>query len=301
MTNTFFNPSRFDCILIWGHGLLYFDNILNDIKANKNFEILKISRYKPKSIKSFVKEIYSHDYAPVWHLKSKTKYLLSTPREVCFVFVKNLNPNEDYFGNNNFRHKESLTLKYFKEELRDKYNSYEDNKRTHNHVIHATDTQLQTDKILKFIGYKQGIYDFNKENKFLDLPHYIKGANHFKFEMVNVSELYCNIIVGKSWESYITKTMPIKESPQYKGISENMILYENYIKKFLGGPLQENYNLERYKKLIEGFEYLKSPYENSFVVTKKVNDKYIILDGLHRASCHIYIGNKKIKICQILK
>ena len=301
MTNTFFNSSRFDCILIWGHGLIYFDDILNDIKANKNFEILKISRYKPKSIKSFVKEIYSHDYAPVWHLKSKTKYLLSTPREVCFVFVKNLNPNEDCFGNNNFRHKESLTLKYFKEELRDKYNSCEDNKRTHNHVIHATDTQLQTDKILKFIGYKQGINLFNKENKFLDLPHYIKEANHFKFEMVNVDELYCNIIVGKSWDSYNIKTMLIKESPQYKGISENMILYENYIKKFLGGPLQENYNLERYKKLIEGFEYLKSPYENSFVVTKNINDKYIILDGLHRASCHIYKGNKKIKICQILK
>ena len=171
----FINKSRIDSILIWGHGIEYFNDILNDIRANKNFEIQKIQKHRPKSMKSFVKEMYSYDYAPFWHLKAKTKYLLKTPQEVCFIFIKNLNPNEDFLDEGSFRHKESLTLKKFKEELRDKYNPYENDKRTHNHVIHATDSQEQTEHMLYYLGYEEGVDLFESENSFVDLPYYLKG------------------------------------------------------------------------------------------------------------------------------
>jgi len=297
----FLSVSRIDCILIWGHGIKYFDDIIRDVNSNKNFDILKIQKYKPKSIKSFVKEMYSYDYVPFWHLKEKTKYLLSTPQEVCFIFIKNLNSNEDFCGEGNFRHRESLTLKTFKEKLRDKYNPYENGERTHNHVIHATDSEMQAEHMLNYLGYDDGIELFKSENNFIDLPYYVKGYKRFEFKLIHVNNIFCNIIEGESWGSFNSKTIHIKDSPQYRGLSENISVYEDYIDKHLGGALQENYCTERYRTLSQGFEYLKEPYQNSFVDVERVGDKYIIIDGVHRACSHIYQGNTEIKVCQILK
>jgi hypothetical protein len=293
--------SRFDCILIWGHGIKYLKDILKDIRENENFEILKIQRHNPKSIKSFVKQMYSYDYAPFWHLKNKTKYLLKSSNEVCFIFIKNLNPNEDYLDEGDFRHKESLSLKKFKEELRDKYNPYENLIRSHNHVIHATDSESQTEHMLNYLGYNEGVSLFEAENNFIDAPYYLKGYFNLLFQEISVDDLYCNIIEGDSWNKYNTKKVKVEESPQFIGLTRNMNIYKLYVDKFIGGPLQEDYNLDRYKKISSGFEYLKSPYETSFILVEKMNDKYLILDGLHRACSHMKNGNKKIKVCQLVK
>lgn len=276
-----------------------FRNILNDIRENKDFNIIKIHKHKPNSIKKFVKAMYSFDYAPFWHLKSKTKYLMKTPIEVCFIFVENLNPDEDYLDVNSFRHKESMTLKKFKEELRDKYNLYENGKRTHNHVIHATDSQDQTSHMLHYLGYEQGVELFDKPTKIIDMPYYLKGYNKFNFIVLDIKNIYCNIIDGKSWDDFNSNTVKVQESPQYLGLTKDMKIYENYIDKYLGGPLQENYNLDRYRKLSDNFEYLKAPYETSFVLVEKIDGKFIILDGLHRACNHISHEHKEIKVCQI--
>lgn len=291
--------SRIDSILIWGHGMQYFKKILKDIRNNKNFRIIKIQKHKPKSIKKFVKAMYSFDYAPFWHLKEKTKYLSNTPSEVCFIFVENVNPNEDYLDEGNFRHKESMTLKKFKEELRDKYNPYENGKRTHNHVIHATDSEDQTNHILHYLEYAEGIELFDKPTNIVNMPYYLNGYNKFNFIELKTDDIFCNIIEGESWDNFTSNTVKIKQSPQYIGLTHDMKIYEEYIDKYLGGPLQENYNLDRYSRLSNNFEYLKAPYETSFVIVEKINEKFIILDGLHRACNHIHQGHKEIKVCQI--
>lgn len=291
--------NRIDSILIWGHGMKYFQEILNDIRENKNFNIIKIKKHKPKNMKSFVKEMYSFDYAPFWHLKAKTKYLMKTSSEVCFIFIENNYPDEDYLGEGSFRHKESLTLKKFKEILRDKYNPYENGKRTHNHVIHATDSQDQTDHMLHYLGYAEGVKLFDKPTKIVAMPYYLKGYNKFDFITLKTDDIFCNIIDGESWNKFTSNSVKIKQSPQYLGLTQDMKIYENYIDKYLGGPLQENYSLDRYARLSDCFEYLKTPYETSFVIVEKVEDKFIILDGLHRACNHISQGHKEIKVCQI--
>ena len=206
---------RIDCIIIWGHGLKYFDDILREIREKKSFKVLRIQRYKPKNLKKFVKEVYSYDYAPFWHLKAKTKYLLKTEQEVCFIFIKNLDPNEDYFGKNLFRHKESLTLKVFKEELRDKYNPYENGEKTHNHVVHATDSQEQTNHILRYLGYKEGVKLFDKPAKIVGMPYYLKGYSKFYFTVLKVEDILCNVIDGESWDNFSSKSVEIEQSPQY--------------------------------------------------------------------------------------
>ena len=194
-----------------------------------------------------------------------------------------------------------LFQKKFKEQLRNKYNPYSINKRTHNHVIHATDSQEQTSHILNYLGYKEGIYHFESENKFVNLPYYIKGFNNFEFKEVDVADLFCNVIEGDSWDNWKLKAISVKESPQYMGLSDDIEIYADYINRFLGGPLQEDYHIHRYKKLYKNFEYLKKPYQNSFIIVEKIDDKYIIRDGLHRACGHVFQKNKMIKICQISK
>lgn len=290
---------RLDCIIIWGHGLKHFNDILRKIREQKNFKILRIQRYKPNNLKKFVKEVYSYDYAPFWHLKEKTKYLLKTPNEVCFIFFENLYPDEDYLDVGYFRHKESMTLKKFKEDIRNKYNPYENNVRTHNHVIHATDSQDQTKKILEYLGFNQGLKIFTKNNQFINSPYYVKNLNKLSIFNIRCSDLYCNVVEGDTWDNYKIITKNIYDSPQYIGLMGDMKIYEAYIDRFLGGALTEDYNVNRYKRLSKKFRYLESPYATSYVIVKNVHRKYIIQDGLHRACNHIKQGHKEITICEI--
>ena len=61
---------RYDYFLIWGNGLKFKTQIINEIRADNNFQIVKILHHKPKSIKKLVRAIYSYDYAPFWANRS---------------------------------------------------------------------------------------------------------------------------------------------------------------------------------------------------------------------------------------
>lgn len=153
--------------------------------------------------------------------------------------------------------------------------------------------------MLHYLGHQEGVNLFDKPTKIVDMPYYLKGYSKFDFIVLNTDDILCNIIEGESWDNFTSKSVEIRMSPQYIGLTQNMKIYENYIDKYLGGPLQENYNLDRYSRLSDNFEYLKAPYETSFVIVEKINEKFIILDGLHRACNHISQGHKEIKVCQI--
>jgi hypothetical protein len=152
-----FENVRYDSILVWGNGLQYKVEIIQKIQEHPDFEVIHIVNHKPESIAEFVKAVYSFDYAPFWHLEAKIQYLLSTEPEINLVVFKNRNPDEDYLGEGDFRHLESITVKNFKDKLRDVYNERKNDRRSENHVVHATDNQKQTDYILKYIGYENGL------------------------------------------------------------------------------------------------------------------------------------------------
>ncbi len=295
--------TRIDFVLIFGHGMQYFDDILRHVRENKNFKILMIHKHKPKNIKEFIQQIYSHDYAPFWHLKAKTKYLLKTPREVCFIFLQSSVGDEDYFGKQPFRHKESLTLKKMKENIRDKYNPYIKGVRSHNHVIHASDSEQQTHHILKYLGFKEGVNLFCKPPSVIDAPYCIKKFKTiYKIRMINIENLYCNIVDGDSWDDCYIKRVSIKQTPHYLGIKKDIKIYENYINKFIGGCLKDDSSTAKYQLLSKNFNYLKKPHHLSFIIVKKIYDaKYLVLDGLHRASNLLLQNKKNIVVCQILK
>lgn len=291
---------RIDCILIWGHGLNYFDDILDIIRQKEYFRILKIQKYHPRSIKKLVKKIYSYDYAPFWHLKSKTKYLLKSPHEVCFIFVENKFPKIDIVDEGRFRHEESLTIKALKDEVRKKFNPYIEGEMTHNHVIHGTDNIHQTDQILKILGYKNGVNIFSGNN-IIPSPYYIPSINECEITKLPFDELYGNIAKGTNWNSFTIESTKICETPHYLGLTKDWSYYDNYIKTFIGGPLQEDYNINRYSNLASNFKYLNKEENCKFVIIKEINNRNIIMDGLHRACIHLSQGNDSILVCKIIK
>jgi hypothetical protein len=295
-----FKKTRFDCIVIWGHGEVYLDDVLKEIRGDDHFDIVHIHKEKVKNIKKLVYQIYSFDYAPLFHLKAKVKYLEKTPPVVNFIFVKNHDVHEEFFGTGDFRHKESLRIKAFKEKIRDRFNPRDDKGQiTHDHVIHATDNESQTDAILKLLGYTAGVALFANKNKIIETPHYIQEPSEFYIQEVSYSKLLCSNII-QNGDQILTKHLSIEESIQYRGLTVSK-LYEDYVSCFRGTALKQDYIVSKYHQLQTDFLYLATSHASDFVTVTKIfgSDKFLVLDGLHRASLHLHQGNQTIKVCVI--
>lgn len=295
------HENRIDYILIWGHGTILAPLIIDKIHINLNFSIKKIIYHKPQTIKSLINVIYSYDYAPIEHLISKTKYLETTPNEVIFIFIENKNPNIDFIGEGAYRHSESITLKELKENIRNKYNPKDSGKRSENHVIHASDNELQADYALKYLGFNNGIGIFKNENKFISCPYYIDKIKTIHIKKINIDFLLCNIVIGSSRYDYSVKTKKLSESPQYKGLTENISIYKEYLDTFIGGALTEYYSPEKLIKLSTKLKYLENDATNNYILVKKIDGKFLILDGLHRAAILASRGLKEITVGEIIE
>jgi len=296
MTSIDLVQSRYDFFLIWGHGLQYKDEIIELINKEKKFEIVTMISHQVDNIKKFVKKVYEHDYVPYFHLYGKTKYLMSTPKEVMFIFINNRDPQEVWKIGHGTGHIESEIIVKYKNIIRDKFNEKKEDRRTENHVIHASDNEIQVHYLLKYLGFEEGVHRFARhKNKPIKVPHFIKSFEEFKIHEVYINDLRCNTLVEDKH-----KTIVIEESPQYRFLEGFEDKYRSYIKKYQGTKLKAYYDLHKYKQISNNFEYLSSGHETSFVIVKKVEDKYLVLDGLHRASIVKYQGNEKIIVAEIL-
>ncbi|WP_010433905.1 hypothetical protein [Vibrio cyclitrophicus] len=291
--------ARLDTIIIWGHGLQDLDNILELIRETEQFEIIRLIKHRPKNMKKFVNQVYSYDYAPLAHLKSKIKYLRKVEPCLMCIVIRNKVPNLDILGEGKFRHSESMRLKDLKARIREKYNPYSDGCMTHDHVIHATDNEEQTYHILKAIGI-ESIADYGRSNLF-SAPFFLGNIDNYQVIELDIERLVCGQIVGEEFK-YSTVNVPIRDSLQYQALLSEVgeTNYRNYIEKFRGTALKADYNLDKYIELSKGFSYLSDGYETNFVtVRRNDDDQYIVVDGLHRASLHHYQKNSKIKVCLI--
>ena len=279
---------RYDYFLIWGHGLKYKEEIIEVIRKTPYLKILAIIKHNPKNIVKLVKAIYSYDYAPFKHLRNKTKYLLSTEPIVFFIFVVNKHPKEVYIGKCVFKHIESLSIKSLKEKIRDKFNERENNRRSENHIIHASDNQSQTDYILKYLGYKNGVERFmNIPNPILSIPYHIGKFNKFTLKCVNISAIRCSIVMSLE----INELFKLEETPHFSFLSGNTKPYEEYLLKFGGIRLKDDYSFNKFSKLYKNFKYLREPYSTNYILLKGIQDGlYQVIDGVHRVIILKYRG-----------
>jgi len=287
---------RTDYIIIWGHGLKYRDQIIDRIRSQKDLRIIKTVYHRPKTVRCLVNAVYSYDYAPLRHLRSKTRYLMKTPKEALFIFVENHNPNEDFYGKGVFRHFESTTLKRFKEDLRNEFNDRIDGERTEDHVIHASDNELQTHLILQYLGF-EGVQSLRKKHPIIDVPFYVAQCRKFVIKNVPIEAIVCNIADGDPKNPGKKKNIPIKESPHYAALAGNPGVYEQYLEKFFRMEFSDYYSVERFRSLARSFEYLSPPYGVHYIVVRQTDDgKFRIIDGLHRAAIMCYKGVLQLNV-----
>ena len=285
---------RIDYFLIWGNGLKYKEEIIDIIRENSNLEIIAIKKHKVENIAKLVKAIYSYDYAPFKHLRNKTKYLLTTKPEVIFIFILNKKPLEYYASENPvFRHIESDTIKSVKELVRDKFNERKDDRRTENHVIHASDNQSQTDYILKYLGFKEGIMKFKKTvNSLISTPYHLGNFDNFLIKKINLSDIYCSISTGFKTH----KLCKIEETPHFKFLNGYHKTYKDYrklVESFTG--FTDAQFPKNYQNFANEFNYLNGQYSSSYILNKQIQkQKYQVLDGVHRVSILLHRGYDKI-------
>ena len=298
--NALLGRERYAYFLIWGNGLQYKKEIINLLRNAEFIEILRIMKYRPKSVDHLVNAIYSYDYAPIQHLKGKTQYLLKTKPDAVFIFIRNMDPKERPFGTGAFKHTECERVKQIKEDIRNKFNPRKNGKRTEEHVVHASDNESQVDHILKYLGFKEGINLFKTTpNSVLSVPYYISKFEEFTIRRIKPSQLYCNIL--RNINGIITpEAIPIGETPHFTCLTGNPKPYKTYLTEFLGGPMTCDYSVDNLMKLSENLRYLSPPHDTSYVLVKECRqNKFLILDGVHRASILKFRKVKSITVAVI--
>jgi len=288
--------TKYDYFLIWGHGLKYKKEIINMVRDSGFLEVKLIMFYKVKNMRKFVKKVYSHDYAPFEHLKSKTKYLLTVDPTICFILVLNKNPCVEFVGEGAFRHIECMNIKKIKDEIRDKFNPIDGNgRRTEDHVIHASDNQSQVNHLLKILGFADGMHHFERSpNPILSLPYHISSFSRFKIKKINFSQLYCRILKGDK-TVYTMEICPLDESPHYKYLTGDRESYQKYLETFGGYLLTDDHSVENLDKLFKDSVYLQKRYNTSYILVKEFHpNKYYIIDGVHRAVKLLFSQQKEL-------
>lgn len=280
---------RMDYFLIWGNGLPYTKQILEIIRNHKDFKIISIVRKSVGDISKFVEDIYSCDTVPFEHLIAKTRYLLKTPPEIIFILVRNKNTQEKYFGEGAFRHIQCRLIKEVKEGIRNKFNPRIDGKRTEEHVIHASDYESQVEHVLKVLDLPPLTYYTRRPNRELDVPFHIEPFDDYLVKEVDIDNLYASIL-GEG-------VVSITQTPHYKYLTGEKAVYQDYHKQYFGKQLTEDHFPEAYDLMFSNFryDYMTSDGRRSLILAKGLdNNKYQILDGVHRAAVLKYQGVKTV-------
>ena len=291
---------RFDLFIIWGNGLNYTPEIISEIREDKNYEIVRLKYHVFNNTDKFIKNIYKCDSVPIKHLISKTRYLLKSPKRIMSVLVKNYDPKELEMGTGNFRHIQCQRINQTKLNIRSKFNPFFKNKEreikplpkvvSHEHCIHATDYESQTEYLLRFL--EMGSIGFYKkfDNLNIEIPWHLSLSKNNTIKTINIDQLKCSII-DKG-------IVFIKDSPHFQYVQNYKKPYIEYINKNIGYKLQEDHYPESFEKLINNFDknYNDKRLKNSYII---VNKDKVILDGLHRVSILKSIGAKDIECLEI--
>lgn len=289
---------RHDYFLVWGHGVEHLDRMLDMIRQHPAFQIAMILEHKPRSVDELVTAVYSFDYAPIEHLRGKTQYLRQTPCISYFIFVRNFAPDEDYFGEGGYRHIESRTVKALKERIRDCLNPRIDGKRSEEHVIHASDNQLQTDHILRYLGFP-GVEWLLGKNLVLNAPYHVREIERYSIRKIAIEQIRCSILTGDRY-AYQTVFIPVEETPHYRAICGDEDCYLRYLKTYRGTALTDNHMLQNLVELKKTFRYLEPPFDCDFVLVREEQDgMFSVMDGVHRLALLKYQGATALQVAVV--
>ncbi len=275
---------RIDTFIIWPHGLKNKNEIIGVI--SEDFNVLYIKQINVKSMRRFVKEVYNFDYAPIIHLKNKTKYLETVGCDVMCIVVRNINPELEFFDVGKFRHIECAKIKLKKLQIRQKFNPVVDGHLSEEHVVHASDNEQQSWDIMRLFKVPKEINISSQSGTY----HINKGCA-YQLKYIKLDDIYCfNFEQSGSKIARVEKELV--NSVQYDFIVGDKSKYQDYLDKFLGLYLHDLYSLSKFEKFILEFDIKRCP---PIVIKEDAKGRYYILDGLHRATMIKSLGMNEIK------
>lgn len=270
---------RMDYFMIWGHGLAHAEQILEIIRGHAAFRIVTIVKRSIPDMPAFVRRVYEADTVPLEHLLAKTRYLASVPPEVLFILVVNRDPQEQYFGEGEFRHIQCRHVKAIKEEVRDRFNPRRDGARTEDHVIHGSDYQSQVRHLLSVLGLPTLEHFAREPNPRLDAPYHIEPFERFDLREVPLSLLRARIL-GQG-------DVPLEETPHCRYLAGDEEAYRAYHAAHMGVELTDDHFPAAFERLRASFDPERPApggKVNALLAAPIEGGAYRILDGVHRAA-----------------
>jgi hypothetical protein len=299
MISDIHRPFRYDFFTIWGNGLSHAEAILDILRGEENLEIMRIESRKVKDMKSFVFGLYACDPVPLEHLRSKLCYLFKERPEVIIVLVKNLAPEEGYFGEGSFRHLQCAYINRIKQQIRDLFNPRIDGVRTEDHVIHASDYEEQVDYMLKMLGYSEGIRYLDDDDWGLPFrkPYHIPRPKIYTFKTLQIRDLRASILVDLGPRGIKTELVEIHRTPHFRAFRDGGKAYADYIKRFRYTLLTDDQSLEKLLQM-NGLSISEIKAFDQILV-RPVACGFQILDGVHRAAVALNHQLKSIRCVKI--
>lgn len=283
----------FAAFIIWPNGEQHIDQILQRIE--KQCTIEKIFKFSNGQLPKIITAAYNNDYAPLYHLRKKLRYLKSVTGNTTIIFTKVNSAKTIITGHGKFRHIENSVITQLKNNIRVEFNQRANGQIDHNHIIHGTDNSQQANDLLQFVIEKRHTsYNPNLQDHFT--PHHLK-LNNYKIVEVNLEDLLINVIRKGNVSNLIEEK--ISNSPHYEFCIGNRKYYKNYIQDNQGWDLTDYYAETKFEKLINNFSYLDY-CKNPIIVKALSNGFYQILDGAHRASILYTKEYQKVAVCKSL-
>jgi len=276
MDTKYINLSYF---VLWPNAYQHRREIISLIESRST--VIRVHRLDRYSINSLIKRVYKYDKVPVIHLKAKTKFLRKlTDAPIYIVICKMPDCHRNLKLSHGILSTESASALKIKTEVRDRFNSVDN---PHDHVIHASDNNFQVIDIMHMLDYR--VVDINKY--LVDRswwPSFIKRPALIKAAHISMDRLLISLADGSR--------VKVKNSPHYHSIkTSDQEVYSAYLWKYLGVEIKEFHSSSRFFMLKDNFNIDKM----GLIIVRELEDRFLILDGAHRAAINAYYDHDFIK------
>src|SRR3990172_6177098 len=283
-----------DYFMIWGHGLAHAEEIVEVIRDHPAFRIVTIVKHRVQDMARFVQRVYEADTVPMQHLIAKTRYLLSTPPQILFILVENLDPQEQYFSEGRFRHIQCRNVKAIKEGVRDRFNPRRDTKRTEDHVIHGSDYESQVRHLLSVLGLPPVDHYRREPNPRLNAPYHIHPFDRFEVRELPLSSLRARIL-GRG-------DVALEETPHHRYLIGDAEAYRAYHAAHMGVELTDDHFPAAFERLKASFDPDRTERGGKLglvLATPLGDSTFRILDGVHRAALMLHLGRSTVRVAVV--
>lgn len=270
--------------IVWPNGSKFLDEILDILDSEESLEIIRVLKKEKYNMKKLVRDVYKNDQVNALHIIGKVKYLKKISGAVTFILCDETAPQIVIRGEKSNIVDSARVLK-LKNDIRLKFNTRLPNGEiSHNHVVHSTDSEEEALRLLHMVE-PTFLYNYNISalgGWGLDGCSMQQGLEVLqetvKCQNVNIDSLKAVIIEnhGRGAE-YI----PLEDTPHFKFLHGNKQPYFRYISQHRGLGHKVYYSGKKFETLLN--DALRDFKTLPPVTVKIWGDKYIIVDGLHRA------------------